>query len=153
MTATSSKVRRRGMAAAAALALALVAVTPFQARAAPGPDYLGRWRTQSEGGVVEIYRCGPALCGRIVMSGRLLKDPDARDRKNKSAALRGRRMLGLDLLSGLEPDGAGWKGRLYNPEDGETYSGTMRLTGPGRLKVQGCVLYILCRSQTWTRVG
>jgi len=141
----------RAILAAMAILASMVA---GQARAGAGTtDYLGRWRTQSEGGVVEIYRCGPALCGRIVMSGRLLKDPDARDRKNKSAALRGRRMLGLDLLSGLEPDGAGWKGRLYNPEDGETYSGTMRLTGPGKLKVQGCVLYILCRSQTWTRVA
>jgi uncharacterized protein (DUF2147 family) len=89
----------------------------------------------------------------VVSSKRLREDPDARDRKNKDARLRGRRMAGLDLLSGLEADGRGWRGRLYNPEDGETYAGTMRLAAPGRLKVQGCVLYLLCRSQTWTRVG
>jgi uncharacterized protein (DUF2147 family) len=93
------------------------------------------------------------LCGRVLSSKGLRDNPDARDRKNKDARLRNRRMAGLDLVSGLAPDGAGWRGRLYNPEGGETYAGTMCLTGPGKLKVQGCVLYLLCRSQTWTRIG
>ena len=132
-------------------ALLTLAATALQAAPPPAQAYLGRWLTESEGWVIEIYRCGPALCGRVVTSDRLRRNPDTRDERNRDARLRGRRMAGLDLLSGLEPDGAGWKGRLYNPEDGETYTGTMRLVGPGTLKVQGCVLYVLCRSQTWTR--
>lgn len=131
----------------------LGAVTPALAENAPTSSYLGRWLTESDGGVIEIYRCGPALCGRVVTSNRLRVNPDARDTKNKNPRLRGRRMAGTDLLSGLEPDHGGWRGRLYNPEDGQTYAGTMRLDGRGGLRVQGCVLYILCRSQRWTRVG
>lgn len=141
----------------ALLMVLLAAAAPALATSAPASGYLGRWLTESDGGVVEIYRCGAVLCGRVVTSNRLRADPDARDAKNKNPRLRGRRMAGTDLLSGLEPDHTegrgGWRGRLYNPEDGETYSGTMRLDGRGRLKVQGCVLYILCRSQRWTRVG
>ena len=138
---------------AAVLAATLAAGAPAMAATPPTSSYLGRWLTESDGGVIEIYRCGPALCGRVVTSNRLRANPDARDAKNKNPRLRGRRMAGTDLLSGLEPDHDGWRGRLYNPEDGQTYAGTMRLDGRGGLKVQGCVLYILCRSQRWTRVG
>jgi uncharacterized protein (DUF2147 family) len=137
----------------AALAATLVTAAPGRAAGAPTSAYLGRWLTESDGGVVEIYPCGAALCGRVVTSNRLRANPDTRDTKNRNQRLRGRRMAGTDLLSGLEPDGRGWRGRLYNPEDGETYAGTMRLDGRGGLRVQGCVLYVLCRSQRWTRVG
>ncbi len=144
---------RTATMAGAVMAAVWAAGAPVQAASAPTESYLGRWMTESDGGVVEIYRCGQALCGRVVTSNRLRADPDARDTKNRNPRLRGRRMAGTDLLSGLTPDGRGWRGRLYNPEDGETYSGTMRLDGRGGLKVQGCVLYVLCRSQRWTRVG
>ncbi len=141
------------MIAAALLAAGWAAGAPVLAAPAPTASYLGRWLTESDGGVVEIYRCGEALCGRVVTSNRLRTDPDARDTKNRNPRLRNRRMAGTDLLSGLEPDGRGWRGRLYNPEDGETYSGTMQLDPRGGLRVQGCVLYILCRSQRWVRPG
>ncbi len=44
-------------------------------------------------------------------------------------------------------------GRIYNPEDGETYRSTMTLDGNGTLRVRGYVgAPIFGRSQTWTRV-
>lgn len=155
-TLAPGQVRGSGSAAIRMIAAVIaIASAGSAAQAAPAPTsaYLGRWLTESDGGVIEIYPCGAALCGRVVTSNRLRANPDARDAKNKNPRLRSRRMAGTDLLSGLEPDHDGWRGRLYNPEDGQTYSGTMRLDGRGGLRVQGCVLYVLCRSQRWTRVG
>lgn len=42
-----------------------------------------------------------------------------------------------------------WSGKAFNPDDGKTYSGKMRLDGD-TLVTEGCVL-IICRSVTWTR--
>jgi hypothetical protein len=44
-----------------------------------------------------------------------------------------------------------WQGgRLYNPEDGRDYKGSLHLQSPTRLVVDGCVLFI-CRTQVWRR--
>jgi uncharacterized protein (DUF2147 family) len=44
-----------------------------------------------------------------------------------------------------------WRsGRLYNPEDGRDYKGSLHLQSPNRLVVDGCVLF-LCRTQVWRR--
>ncbi len=43
-------------------------------------------------------------------------------------------------------------GVSYNPNDGKTYSGSLKLTGPDSLEVSGCVMSVFCKRQTWTRV-
>lgn len=42
-------------------------------------NLLGLWRTQKAHGVVEIFRCENAICGRIVDAAALRTDPDQRD--------------------------------------------------------------------------
>lgn len=56
---------------------------------------------------------------------------------------------------GMTPTGnAGvWKGKVYNAEDGKTYSGRMTLEGANKLSLKGCVLGgLICRGETWSRV-
>ncbi|WP_395714900.1 DUF2147 domain-containing protein [Reyranella sp.] len=62
-------------------------------------------------------------------------------------------MIGLPILSGLAPTAGGvWSGRIYNPEDGKTYSATLRRTAPDTLFVEGCVLFI-CQKQVWRKAS
>jgi hypothetical protein len=60
----------------------------------------------------------------------------------------------MPVLLGMRADGARqWTGRIYNSEDGQTYDGHIRLTGPDTLRVEGCVFGFLCGGETWTRAA
>lgn len=119
---------------------------------AAAADVGGRWLTPT-GATIEIYSCASALCGRIVTSDALQKNPDMRDTKNSNANLRTRPVKGLVMLSGFTGGPAKWAGgQVYNPQDGRTYSGSVELTAPDKLKLTGCALAIFCKSQEWQRV-
>ncbi|GAA4032688.1 DUF2147 domain-containing protein [Sphingomonas rosea] len=123
------------------------------AAAPAGSDgVLGLWKTQTRNGIVEISRCGASVCGRLVTSDGLKADPNLKDVNNANPGLRGRPLKGLPILSGFKADGAVWNGgKIYNAEDGKTYSA--RLTPSGnQLQVRGCIFVPLCKTQTWTRI-
>ncbi|PSJ38537.1 DUF2147 domain-containing protein [Allosphingosinicella deserti] len=123
------------------------------AMAAPQDAAVGRWKTETRGGIVEIQRCGASICGRLLTSDLLRTNPNLKDARNSDAALRGRPLRGLQILSGFKADGTGWSGgKIYNAEDGKTYTAYVTPEGPNQLKVKGCVFRPLCKTQTWTRV-
>ena len=106
----------------------------------------GDWITADRSAVVRIAPCGGSLCGRIVRV--LTSGAPTTDAHNPDRTLRGRPLVGLTVLSGFTPAGAG--GRAYDPKSGNSYRTTLRLNADGSLRVTGCVL-VVCRSQTWTR--
>lgn len=136
------------------LALFGAAIAAASPQAAPPLDaVIGRWKTETRGGIVEIQRCGASICGRILTSDALRIDPTLKDARNGNAALRNRPLRGLQILSGFTAGRAGWTGgRIYNAEEGRTYTADVTPEGADRLKVRGCVFRPLCRTQTWTRV-
>lgn len=137
-------------------ALALVAAAGMASHAwAAEPDsVLGTWRTPTKHGVVRIERCGTSICGRLVESDNIRKNPDLRDLNNKDEGKRGRRLKGLPILSGFNRDGGKWSGgTVYNPEDGGTYKGTITPVTTSTLKLKGCIVWPLCKTQTWTRIN
>ena len=156
MTATSPHaIASRTVVAMLGLSALAPAPAAAQASAQP-PGLLGRWATPT-GGVVEFQPCAePGLqrlvCGRIVA----LDDPsgDGRDVRNPNARDRTRPILGLQIVRGLRPAGPGvWNGAdLYNPDDGHTYRGAIRLRGADSLELRGCALAVLCQTQTWRRI-
>ncbi|HVJ01846.1 MAG TPA: DUF2147 domain-containing protein [Sphingomonas sp.] len=119
------------------------------------PDaVVGRWKTETRNAIVEIQRCGPSICGRILTSDALRTNPNLKDAKNSNAALRNRPLKGLQILGGFRQEGQGWYGgKIYNAEDGKTYSAEITLAGANQLKLRGCVFKPFCKTQTWTRVG
>lgn len=132
----------------AALALALAA-------APAGEAVFGLWRTPVDGGsVIRLEPCGASVCGRIVTSPRLRAFPDQTDVRNPDPALRRRALKDLLVLK-VSPTGEGrWgDGWVYNPEEGATYRGVMERTADGRLRLKGCVVALLCQTQTWVRLG
>ncbi len=135
------------------LALPIAAFGLFAAPAfASAADITGIWATGSEGGRVEIYRCGVALCGRVVDAARLRGNPDLRDVRNSDATLRGRRIKGLVVLKDFSGGPVEWKGGpVYDPETGDGASrGYLRLLANGKLELKGCVAFI-CRTKIWTK--
>lgn len=137
----------------AALLVALLAA-PAALPAANAQSVIGRWNTQKQGGIVEIHRCGEALCGRVVDGAPLRANPDQRDVNNPNKALRGRKLLGARVLHGFTGGPREWKGGpVYDPETGDgAKSGVLTLADANTLKVKGCIASFLCRTQTWKRV-
>lgn len=133
------------------------------AYAASADDVLGAWVTQKGNSRVTIFKCGKAkdkFCGRITW----LKEPnyaagDAMagkpkvDRNNPDASKRTRPIMGMNLVWGFKWDGSKWSGgKIYNPEDGKTYSCFMELVGNKKLKVRGYVgVALLGKTVHWTR--
>jgi len=116
-------------------------------------DATGTWTTEGGKSHVKISRCGENLCGNIVS----LATPNDEtgkpktDHNNEDESKRTRPILGMQIVLGMAPNGDNFKGRLYNPEDGKTYTGYLKLTDDSHIEVKGCVMGILCKSQTWTR--
>ena len=139
-----------GTAAAMLLAAAAGAAT------AQASDAAGVWTMKNGKVTVQVSDCGGGgICGTIVA----LKEPISKidgkpkvDRENPDPALRRRPVIGLSILIGMKPAGDGeWQGAIYNPDDGNLYRGTVRQDGDV-MKVQGCVLGLLCKTNTFLRV-
>ena len=133
------------------IVLAILAAAPAPAEGSP---LLGRWRTAERGGVIELYRCQAAVCGRLIDAAPLHANPDQRDVRNPNADLRARRLKNLVILTNFTGGPSKWTGAsLYDPNTGNSAStGTLTLSGPDQLTVKGCVASIFCRTQIWTRL-
>ncbi len=133
--------------------LMLASILVLNAGMALASPATGLWRTAEDDGQVHIYDCGGRLCGRLVTSNELTAHPDTKDINNSDAALRGRLVKGINIMSGFSGGPKNWSGgTLYRPQDGRTYSGRLELVDSGTLEVTGCVMATFCRSQTWVRL-
>ena len=103
---------------------------------------------------VKVADCGGKLCGKVVALKKPLnkQGQPKTDKENPNPALRSRPVIGILLMSNMKPDGDNkWSGSIYNPDDGRTYSATMKLDGD-RMKVKGCVIGLICQSKWFVRV-
>jgi uncharacterized protein (DUF2147 family) len=110
------------LAAAVSLAALGIAGTSLAAEAIEG-----NWKTAS-GETAEIGKCGGAFCVTL-----------------KTGKHAGRQ------IGKLSPKGGDYTGEITDPEADKTYSGSGSVSG-NSLKMKGCVMKILCKSQTWTRL-
>jgi len=114
----------------------------------------GVWRTpaNARNADIDVYDCGNAVCGRVLTSDLLRAQPDLKDAHNSDPALRDRQVKGLQMIHGFVGGPTVWKGgEIYNPDDGHTYHGSITLADPNTLKLTGCVVFPLCRTQVWRR--
>lgn len=133
--------------------ISLIAAS-LAAAAAPSADsVLGRWQTPSKHGIVEIARCGQSICGTLLDSDGIRANPDLRDVNNKDQRQRGRQLRGLAMLQGFRWNDGAWEdGSIYNPEDGGTYKATVTPVDADHLRLRGCIVWPLCKTQNWVRV-
>lgn len=123
------------------------------ALAAAPETVLGKWQTPTRHGVVEIAHCGASICGHLIESDGVRTNPDLRDVRNKDASRRSRKIKDLQMLGGFSREADKWSGGwIYNPEDGGTYKATIAPADSRTLKLKGCIVWPLCKTQTWTRL-
>ncbi|MDD2582300.1 MAG: DUF2147 domain-containing protein [Desulfuromonadaceae bacterium] len=142
--------------------LAIVLLTATSAFSAGQSDLLGSWKTEGGDSLLEFYRCGEKICGKVVW----LKQPNyinskdgpvgktKVDRKNPNPALRNRPILGLQVMKGLTAKGGNrWEnGTCYDPETGKSYKCKMSLKTPDRLQLRGYIgISLIGRNYVLTR--
>lgn len=132
------------------------------------PDLIeGVWQTL-ELSEVTIALCPEGFCGslsKIVVPSKGLTEEEYAaaqampvesftDIRNPDSTLRDRPMLGLQILTLRPSDKPNvYDGEIYNPEDGNTYSGYVEMLSADQIRLNGCVLYnIICQGQDWVRV-
>ena len=116
----------------------------------------GRWLVEKRDAIIHVEPQGAHFVGRVVWAKERdgIKAEDRLDTKNPDPDLRSRKVLGLDVLTGIPttPDEEGWygKGRIYNPKTGKSYPVKLRLEAPDRLRLRvgGSVIGQTTR---WTR--
>lgn len=132
-----------------ALFMGIAAAAPLAA----AEPITGRWVTAEKDAVVAIAKCGKALCGRIEKF--LIPPPggdNQRDVNNADPAKRERKLIGTAILSGLIAEGGTWRGEVYDPKTGRTYTSEVRRGANGTLEVKGC-FGPLCQTQVWRKVS
>ena len=119
-------------------------------------DVVGKWKLENGSAIVEVYREGDVYNGKIVW----LQQPNEADGtpnvddKNPDSKLRSRKLLGLNMLSGLKKKGDEYTGgSIYDPNNGKTYNCSMRVEG-NVLKVRGSLdkRGLVGRTMDWHRV-
>ncbi|MFV8835386.1 DUF2147 domain-containing protein [Aquisalimonas sp.] len=145
---------RKGLALAAGLALATTAVAD--------EDVHGYWLSEEGTAQIELAPCADddaLTCGRIVW----LEDPydedgePLRDTNNDDPELRDREVVGLRIVWDMARDDSRerrWDGgRIYDPENGNTYRARVTLAEGGEtLDLRGYVgIAAFGRTSTWTR--
>ena len=120
-------------------------------------DVIGVWQTAGGKSNVEIMQTNGVYSGKFIY----LKEPNTPkgtpkvDRNNPDPTRRTDPIIGLSLLKGFRFDGAyEWKGgKIYDPENGKTYSCYMKLADWKTLKIRGYIgISLLGRTEAWTRV-
>ncbi|WP_342163453.1 DUF2147 domain-containing protein [Methylobacterium sp. SD21] len=120
-------------------------------------DPSGTWLTGDGRAKIQIDRCGANashVCGKVVWLKVPTTDTGAprTDIKNPDPKKRARPVIGLQLIEGLRPEDGKFAGQIYNVEEGKTYDVSVERESESELSVSGCLLKVLCGSQTWTRV-
>ncbi len=112
-------------------------------------DIFARWDT-GRGGVIEIYKNGDELNGKLVGS----EEPERKDTKNPDKDKRQNKLIGTDILKGFKQMKTNeWEnGKIYNPEEGKEYSASITLKSD-TLLVRGFVGFsLLGKTVEWKRL-
>jgi uncharacterized protein (DUF2147 family) len=107
----------------------------------------GTWRNPKNSVHVRAEPCGKNMCGVVVWANDKAKADAA---KGSSAPL-----VGSILFRDFTPEKPGvWRGRVFVPDIGKTFSGTVSVIDTDHLEGKGCLVgKIGCKSQVWTRIS
>ena len=131
------------------LVLAMMSVAGY------AQSVVGKWVTEGGESQVEIYQSGDKLNGKIVWlkkgeGQQDIHNDGQQDVHNPDKKLQSRKLVGVNILTGLTKKGDKWEGgKIYNPKNGKTYKCSIWLEG-NNLKVRGYVA-MFYETQTWTK--
>ena len=116
----------------------------------------GKWNSKNDetgkiDSVVEVYEKNGKAYAKIIE----IKDPERQNSvctecegKNK-----GKKILGLNILTGLEKDDDEWSGgKILDPRNGKIYKCYIKLVKPNKLKLRGYIGFSLFgKTAYWER--
>ncbi len=131
----------------------VMALTAFDPANASDPS--GTWLVQNGVAKVRIGSCGDGICGWVIWLTEPIDQETGKpltDKLNAFPERRNRPVLGVPVVLGMTRKGGDnkWWGRMYNPEDGNTYTGTIEVLDPSQLNVNACIGGD-CQAEIWTR--
>lgn len=111
---------------------------------------LGEWLSEKKDGKVLVYKQGEKFFGKIVWG----RDGARKDANNPDPKLKEQNIIGSVILKDFDFTGKAWEeGTVYDPNNGKTYSCTMKMPDANTLSIRGFVgISLLGRSTTWMRV-
>jgi uncharacterized protein (DUF2147 family) len=115
-------------------------------------DPTGDWKVENNVAQIRIADCGGSLWGAVAWE----KTPGGVDKNNPDASKRSRPTLGIITLFDMKKSQKAeeWSGKVYDARDsGKMYDATIRPKGANELEIEGCLVWPLCGSQTWTRAS
>lgn len=115
-------------------------------------DPTGDWAVEEGVAHVRVAECNGSMWGAVAWE----KKPGGLDKNNPDVSKRTRPTLGIALLMDMKKKAKAdeWNGKVYDAKDsGKLYSASIKPKGPDELEIEGCLVWPLCGSQTWTRVG
>lgn len=132
------------------IGLVLLILFPFISLAQN--DIKGKWLTEDEEGILEIYETNGQFFGKLVW----LKTPNDKngdlftDTENPDQSKRNKPLVGLIILKNFTFQKGEWTGgTIYDPETGKTYRSTLKME-KGKLRVRG-YWGVFYQTQSWTR--
>ena len=127
------------------------AVISFPLVSKEDTSIIGYWKTSQS--IVHIKVCEEGLCGTIehIFVDEGVDPKSILDKNNKKKSLRGRSLVGVNLLEGfnyIEGENKISGGKIYDPGRGKIFKSNLYLLDSGNLKVEGCLLR-LCGHEEW----
>lgn len=128
--------------------LALLGLFPIgdAAIATTADRSFGTWRNPKNSVHVRAQPCGERMCGVVTWASDKAKADAA---KGSDAPL-----VGSTLFRDFVQEKPGvWRGKVYVPDIGKTFSGTISVIDPNHIEGRGCLLGTIgCKAQTWTKI-
>lgn len=126
---------------------AIAIVVPFASGASAQERSLGVWRNPSNSVHVKIERCGPQMCGVVIWANEKAKADSRRGGTDP--------LIGAQLFRDFYEERSGvWRGKVFVPDIGKTFSGTVTVMNNDTIRAKGCLVgNIACQTQVWSRVS
>ncbi|MDB2384893.1 DUF2147 domain-containing protein [Polaribacter sp.] len=135
--------------------LALLVFTICFSISINGQTIFGKWNSTNDDGevdsVIEVYeKNGKAFAKIVKILNEDRKDAVCTECEGEN---KGKPILGLDILTGLEKDDDEWSGgKILDPRDGKVYDCYISLVKPDKLKLRGYVgVSLFGKTKYWTR--
>jgi uncharacterized protein (DUF2147 family) len=126
------------------IALASLAVLSAPSSATAKSTLEGRWKKGNL--VIQISPCGRELCGTVVRAS-----PKQQAKAERGS---GTELIGARLIKDIDRTGPNtYRASVFLPDRNMHARGTIKQVSANTLAVRGCVLAVICKSQTWERVS
>jgi uncharacterized protein (DUF2147 family) len=125
------------------IALASMSMLAAPASASAKSTLEGRWKKGNL--VIQISPCGRELCGTVVRA--------SAKQQAKAERGSGTDLIGARLIKEIDKTGPNtYRAQVFLPHRNIHARGTIKQVSANQLAVRGCVLGMICKSQTWQRV-